>query len=62
MESCFEITPLLIRRERGGWLALSPEGEPLKLGATGQSEADATAAFRHIFAACKNDLKSARAC
>jgi hypothetical protein len=39
------ISPRLIRRECGGWLAVSPPESPLKLGAVGETEAAARAAF-----------------
>jgi hypothetical protein len=55
-----EIRPQVSRRYCGGWLALSPEGESLKIGTTGQTEADAVESFRQMFAACKNELERAR--
>lgn len=60
MQSGFEINPRVSRRHCGGWLALSPEGECLKMGTTGATETDAVESFRRIFAACKNDVERAR--
>jgi len=56
MSHVSKIVPRLSRRKCGGFLALSPESEPLKLGAVGPTELAATEAFYRIFAACKNDL------
>ena len=55
-----EINPRVSRRQCGGWLALSPEDECLKMGTTGATEAEAVASFRQIFTACKNDIERAR--
>ena len=56
----FEISPQVSCRHCGGWIALSPAEERLKMGTTGQTEADAVGSFRQIFTACKNDLARER--
>jgi hypothetical protein len=39
------ITPRLIPRRCGGWLAVSNEADPVKIGVTAASEAEATREF-----------------
>lgn len=40
------IEPDLIKRACGGWLAVTPEGSPLRLGVEGKDKAAATEAYR----------------
>lgn len=59
MSLSFSVEPQVSRRHCGGWLALSPDGETLKRGTTGATEAEAVESFRQIFAAYKSDLAGA---
>lgn len=40
-----QVAPKLVRREDGGWLALSPPGAPLPLGVAAWTAEDARNAF-----------------
>jgi len=40
------MTPVTIRRASGAWLAVSPSGAELKIGVTGDTEAEAVEHFR----------------
>lgn len=46
MSNVHEVAPRLIKRDCGGWLAVSPPGAALSLGVTAATEADAVAKFR----------------
>jgi hypothetical protein len=39
------LAPRLIRRPRGGWLALTTPEAPIRIGASGATELEARAAF-----------------
>jgi len=41
-----QISPRLIRRAGGGWLAVTEDSFPLRIGATGVTEAEAVQRFR----------------
>lgn len=43
-------TPSLLPLHGGGWLAYSPPGATFRIGVTGQSEAEAVAAFAETWA------------
>ncbi len=40
-----QVEPRLIRREDGGWLAVSPQGAPLPIGVVAWTADDARSAF-----------------
>ena len=44
------VSPNLIRRQCGGWLAVSPSTEGIKIGATGGTEAEAEERYRDALA------------
>ena len=39
------VTPRLLRREDGGWLAVTPKGSPLPIGVAAWTAEDARSAF-----------------
>ena len=47
------VTPKLLRREDGGWLAISPKGAPLPLGVAAWTAEDARNAFAREIRAWK---------
>jgi hypothetical protein len=49
VENSGEIAPDLIRRTRGGWLAVAPTGAFLSLGVTAPTEELAREKFRTVF-------------
>jgi hypothetical protein len=44
-----EIRPDLVRRTRGGWLAVAPSNAPFSIGVTAATEAEAKEKFRYVF-------------
>lgn len=40
--------PTLVRREAGGWLALSPVGAQIQIGVEGRTKKDAERRFRRV--------------
>jgi hypothetical protein len=40
------IEPIISARRCGGWLATTPNGAPISVGVTGETEAEARSAFR----------------
>jgi hypothetical protein len=49
VENANEISPDLIRRTRGGWLAVAPSGALLSVGVTAPTEELAREKFRSVF-------------
>jgi hypothetical protein len=45
------VTPVLIRRARGGWLAVSPPNSVLKIGVVAESEVEARERFAEALVA-----------
>ena len=44
--SIYEVGPVLIERQCGGWLAVTPRGWPLGIGVTADTKADAEKKFQ----------------
>jgi len=44
-EGFAQVEPILIRRENGGWLAVTQAGTPITMGVVGWSAEDARSAF-----------------
>ena len=42
----FMVSPILIERRCGGWLAITPRGWPLGIGVTAQTKTDAEKKFQ----------------
>ena len=42
---CTDLEPKIIKRVRGGWMAVTGRGAPVCIGACGDTEAEARAAF-----------------
>lgn len=42
----FEVSPVLIERRCGGWLAITPHGWPLGIGVTGETREAAEKKFQ----------------
>ena len=40
-----DVSPHVIRRECGGWLATAPNGRPFRIGVTAETEAEAREKF-----------------
>lgn len=45
-QATFLVSPVLIERRCGGWLAITPPGWPLGIGVTAQTKADAEKVFK----------------
>jgi hypothetical protein len=48
--------PRLVERRCGGWLAISPKNEPLKIGVTAETEEGAARLFSSTFRAWRESL------
>lgn len=59
MEKLFEPQPRMVRRRRGGWLALSPAGDSLKIGVVAPTEEQARERFEIATAAWRRTLATA---
>lgn len=42
----YSVSPVLVERRCGGWLALTPDGWPLGIGVTAETKFDAENKFR----------------
>jgi hypothetical protein len=52
--------PKLVRRECGGWLAVSPADEPVKIGVVAETEQDAIKKYEKKIVVWRETLGQAR--
>lgn len=55
MRETFPQTPTLVKRRNGGWLAISPRSEPLKIGVTAGTQSAAAALLAERIAEWKQE-------